>query len=168
MKGYRIAILHFANTARLARPLLWAALLTLCIALASPAQDTGYISGNVTDKSGAAIAGADVTITNTTGSFTRTTTTNSEGAYVIAGLPGATYDVSVTSTGFQKYTAHGVVLEVAQKTRIDVQLTVGSITEEVIVTGASVEQVETSSSEISSTITGKQINQLVLNGRNFT
>src|ERR1700739_557447 len=84
------------------------------------------------------------------------------------GLPGDTYDFIVSAKGFQKFTAQKVVLEVAQKSRIDVQLTVGAITEEVVVTGESVAQVETTSSEISSTITGKQIDNLVLNGRNFT
>jgi hypothetical protein len=168
VKGHRILFVSLAKTARSARPLLWAALLMLCVAVASHAQDTGYISGTVTDKSGAAIAGADVVITNVTGSLTRTTSTNDDGAYVVAGLAGATYDVSVTAKGFQKYSAHGVVLDVAQKIRVDVQLTVGSVSEEVVVTGESVAQVETTSSELSATVTGKQINQLVLNGRNFT
>ncbi len=168
MKGHRNRFFSLSNTARSARPLLWAALLMLCVAVNSHAQDTGYISGTVTDKSGAAVAGAEVVITNITGSSTRTTATNSDGAYVAAGLPGATYNISVTAKGFQKYTAHEVVLDVAQKIRIDVQLTVGSVSEEVIVTGESVAQVETTSSELSATVTGKQINQLVLNGRNFT
>jgi Carboxypeptidase regulatory-like domain/TonB-dependent Receptor Plug Domain len=142
----------------------------LCLFGASrlSAQDTGYISGTVTDKSGAAIANATVVLTSTNGALTRNTTTNADGAYVIAGLPGATYNVVVTATGFQKYTANGVVLDVAQKTRIDVALTVGSVTEEVVVTGESVAQVDTASSEIGTTISGKQVNQLELNGRNFT
>ncbi len=143
-------------------------LLALLVLPVMKAQDTGYISGTVTDKSGAAISGAEVVITNVNGSSTRTTTTNADGAYVIAGLPGAIYDMSVTAKGFQKYTAQKVVLDVAQKSRIDVQLTVGAMSEEIVVTGDSVAQVETQSSEISDTITGKQINQLELNGRNFT
>ncbi len=144
------------------------AVLSLVAATRTSAQDTGSISGTVTDKSGAAIAGAEVTITASAGSLTRNTTTNADGAYVAAGLPGATYNLTVTATGFQKYTAKSVVLDVAQKTRIDVQLTVGSVTEEVVVTGESVAQVETASSEIGTTISGKQVNQLELNGRNFT
>jgi len=143
-------------------------LAVLVLPLASRAQDTGYISGTVTDKSGAAIAGADVVITNTAGSLTRTTTTNSDGAYVIAGLPGASYNIVVTAKGFQKYSATKVVLDVAQKIRVDVQLIVGAVTEVVEVTGESVAQVETQSSELSSTITGKQVNELELNGRQFT
>jgi len=154
----------------------WRASLVPCIALitllsfspTSRAQDTGYISGTVTDKSGAAVAGADVVVRNTAGSLTRTTTTNGDGAYVVPALPGGTYDVSVSAKGFQKYVAQAVVLDVAQKARIDVQLTVGSVNEEVVVTGENVAQVETSSSELGGTITGKQIDQLMLNGRNFT
>ena len=149
---------------------LWLGVLLIALALppASPAQDTGYISGTVSDKSGAAIAGADVVITNTSGSLTRTTTTNSDGAYVVAGLPGATYNIVVTAKGFQKYSATKVVLDVAQKIRVDVQLTVGPITEVVEVTGESVAQVETQSSDLTSTITGRQISELEMNGRNFT
>lgn len=152
--------------------LLWLSLCAMVVALvlplASRAQDTGYISGTVTDKSGAAVAGADVVITNTSGSLTRTTATNSDGAYVVAALPGGTYNLVVTAKGFQKFSATKVVLDVAQKIRVDVQLIVGGVNEVIEVTGESVAQVETQSSEISGTITGKQIDQLVLNGRNFT
>ncbi len=143
-------------------------LVALALPLASRAQDTGYISGTVTDKSGAAVAGADVVVTTAGGGLTRTTTSNADGAYVLAALPGGTYNLSVSAKGFQKYTAQNVVLEVAEKARIDIQLTVGAINEEIFVTGESVVQVETQSSELSGTVTGKQINELVLNGRNFT
>jgi carboxypeptidase family protein len=163
---YRTHILQ--SLAGAARVLLCATLAMLCTAFVAKAQDTGYISGTVTDKSGAAVAGADVVISSTNGSATHATTTNGDGAYVVAGLAGGTYDLVVTGKGFQKYTAHAVVLDVAQKIRVDVQLTVGAITEEVVVTGESVAQVETQSSALSSTITGTQVNELVLNGRNFT
>jgi len=163
---------NFSNSRKniLGATWLWLGMLLIALALplASNAQDTGYISGTVTDKSGAAVVGADVVITNTAGSLTRTTTTNSDGAYVVAGLPGASYNISVTAKGFQKYSATNVVLDVAQKIRVDVQLTVGAVTEIVEVTGESVAQVETQSSALSSTITGKQVNELELNGRQFT
>src|SRR6266704_3201833 len=157
---------HRKNFLGAARVLLGAMLLAFCFPLASRAQDTGYIGGTVTDKSGAAVVGAEVVITNAAGSLTRTTTTNADGAYVLAALPGDTYNLAVTAKGFQKFTAQKIVLNVAEKARIDVPLTVGSITEEVVVTGESVAQVETTSSDLTSTITGKQIDQLVLNGRN--
>jgi len=163
---YRTHILQ--NLAGAARVLLCATLAMLCTAIVAKAQDTGYISGTVTDRTGAAVVGAEVVVASTTGSFTRPTTTNADGAYVVAGLSGGSYNIEVTAKGFQKYAAKEVVLDVAQKIRVDIQLTVGAVSEEVVVTGESVAQVETQSSELSSTITGKQIGQLILNGRNFT
>jgi hypothetical protein len=144
------------------------AILGLFAASQASAQDTGYISGTVSDKSGAAIADATVVISNVSGATTQTTTTNTDGAYVVAGLPGGSYNITVTATGFQKYTANGVVLNVGSKIRVDVPLTVGSVTEEVVVTGESVAQVETTSAALGTTVSGKQIQQLELNGRNFT
>jgi Carboxypeptidase regulatory-like domain len=156
------------STKKLCGKIVMATLALLVVPMLASAQDTGYISGTVTDKSGAAVAGADVTLKNTAGSLTRTTQTNTDGAYVIPGLPGDTYDLSVSAKGFQKFTAQKVVLQVAEKERIDVQLTVGAVNEEIVVTGESVAQVQTTSSEIGNTVTGKQIDNLVLNGRNFT
>jgi len=148
--------------------LLCALVMTLLMPCASYSQDTGYISGTVMDKSGAAVVGAEITLTNTAGSLTRNTTSNADGAYVIPGLQGDTYNLSVSAKGFQKYTAQKIKLDVAEKARVDVTLTVGAMSEEITVTGESVAQVQTESSEIGSTITGKQVNQLELNGRNFT
>src|SRR5216683_1221572 len=141
--------------------------LLLLPALAS-AQTNALISGTVTDKSGAAVVGAKVVIANVGGNLTRTTETNADGVYVASALPSGTYNIIVTAKGFQKFEAKGVVLEVAQKARLDVALTVGAVTEEVLVSGENVAQVDTQSSEIGSTITGKQVQQLELNGRNFT
>src|SRR5438046_681349 len=163
---------NFSNPRKNILRALWLAFVTLIIALtlplASRAQDTGYFSATVTDKAGAAVVGAEVVITNTAASLTRPTTTNADGAYVVACLPGGTYNLVVTAKGFQKYSASKVVLDVAQKIRVDVQLTVGAVTEVVEVTGESVAQLETQSSALTATVTGKQIDQLMLNGRNFT
>jgi hypothetical protein len=132
------------------------------------AQTSGLISGTVTDKSGAAVVGAKVVIANVDGNLTRTTETNGDGVYVASALPSGTYNITVTAKGFQKFEAKGFVLEVAQKARADISLTVGSINQEVLVSGENVAQVDTQSSEIGSTITGKQVQELELNGRNFT
>jgi hypothetical protein len=142
--------------------------LALTLPLVAGAQDTGYISGTVVDKSGAAIVGAQVTLTNAGRTVTRTTATNDSGAYTIPGLPGDTYDLSVTAQGFQKFTATRIKLDVAEKARVDVTMTIGAVTQEIVVTGESLAQVETTSSDLTSTVTGKQIDNLVLNGRNFT
>ena len=168
MKEFHKHFFALGNVPRVA-PILCAVLLILfCLAQAARAQDTGYISGTVTDKTGAAVAGASVEVTLANGSLTRNTTSNADGAYVASGLPAGTYNVIVTAKGFQKFQARGVVLAVGQKLRVDIPLTVGAVTEEVVVTGENVAQVETQSSEIGSTVTGKQVNELELNGRNFT
>ena len=127
--------------------------------LLTAAQDTGYISGTVLDKSGAVVAGAEVVLTNIGGTLTRKTTTNDVGAYVVPGLPGDTYNLSVTAKGFQKFTASKIVLTVAEKARVDVTLTIGAVTEEIIVTGESIAQVETQSSALSGTVSGNQISR---------
>lgn len=171
MKGHIYSFIPsqiLKNLPKVARLLACAMLAMLCTAHVAKAQDTGYISGTVTDKTGAAVAGADVVVSSTIGSATHETTTNADGVFVVAGLPGGTYDIVVTAKGFQKFTAQKVVLDVARKIHVDIPLTVGAVTEEVVVTGESVAQVDTQSSALSDTITGKQVNNLVLNGRNFT
>jgi hypothetical protein len=146
----------------------FALLALLLLPALTGAQTNGLISGTVTDKTGAAVIGAKVVIASTGGNLTRTTETNGDGVYVASALPSGTYNITVSAKGFQKFEARGVVLEVAQKERLDVTLTVGAITEEVLVSGENVAQVDTQSSEIGSTITGKQVQELELNGRNFT
>jgi Carboxypeptidase regulatory-like domain len=168
VKENRKSFLALKNLPRAACLFCAALLVALCLPLAGRAQDTGYISGTVTDKTGAVVAGANVVVSLEGGNLTRTTETNADGAYVVAALPGGTYNITVTATGFQKYQAKGVVLTVAQKARVDVTLTIGAVTEEVVVTGENVAQVETQSSDLSGTITGRQISELQLNGRVFT
>ena len=132
------------------------------------AQDTGAITGTVRDNTGAVIPGADVKIIGTAGGIQRDTTTNNDGDYLEAGLPGGTYNLIITAKGFKTFKGNGVVLRVAQKARIDATLAVGDIATEIIVQGEDLNQVETQSSELSGTVTGKQLSQLQLNGRNFT
>lgn len=132
------------------------------------AQDTGTITGTVRDNSGAVIQGAEVKISGAAGGIERTTTTNVDGDYSEAGLPGGTYNLTISSPGFKTFKGNGVVLRIAQKARVDAALSVGDVATEVVVQGEALNQVETQSSELAGTVTGKQISQLQLNGRNFT
>jgi hypothetical protein len=143
------------------------ALLVVTFCGAASAQ-TGSITGTVKDPSGAAIAGATVVVTSPERGINRTMSTNSTGEYNESALSPGMFNVIVTAAGFKKYEAKGVTLDVAQKARVDVTLEVGAATTEVIVEGANVAQVETQSSELSGVVTGKEITQLELNGRNFT
>src|SRR5260370_27524137 len=145
-----------------------AVLLAVFVATKLHAQDTGVITGTVRDNTGAVIQGADVKISGTGGCIERATTTNSDGDDLVAGLPGGTYNLTITAKGFKTFKADGVVLRVAQKARVDAALAVGDIGTEIIVQGEELNQVETQSSELSGTVTGTQISQLQLTGRNYT
>jgi len=148
---------------------LWAIAILIGICTAQLyAQDTGEITGTVLDNTGAVIQGAPVKIVGTAGGQERNTTTNADGDYLAAGLPGGTYTVTVSAKGFKTFAAKDVVLRVGQKARVDATLAVGAATTEVIVQGENLNQVETQSSELSGTVTGKQISELQLNGRNYT
>src|SRR5258708_30766461 len=143
-------------------------LLAMFVATNLHAQDTGEITGTVRDNSGAVIQRADVKISGTAGGVERTTTTNSDGDYLAAGLPGGTYNLTITAKGFKTFKGNGVVLRVAQKARIDATLAVGDIGTEIVVQGADLNQVETQSSELAGTVTGRQMTQMEPNKRHHT
>src|SRR5208282_4275411 len=133
------------------------------------AQDTASLTGTVLDSTGAVLPGAQVAVTNTEHGISRTTVTNSDGEYSVPALPApSSYNVTITAQGFKKYEAKGVVLDVARKARVDVTLQVGAPSVVMTVEGTSVAQVETESSDLGNTVSGKEITQLELNGRDFT
>jgi len=132
------------------------------------AQDTATLTGTIRDNTGAVIPDVRVTVVSTATGEARQFTTNSSGEYVAAALPPGHYDITVPAKGFRTYTAKNVTLRVAQNARIDITLQVGDIREEVVVRGEGLAQVNTESSELGGTITGKEVTQLQLNGRNFT
>ena len=142
-------------------------LLVLCVP-ALLAQGTGSITGTVRDNTGAVVPKADVTLTDTGTKTTLHATTNAEGEYLLAAVPPGVYDLSVSIVGFSTYEAKGIILRVAQRARVDATLTVGEVKTAVTVEASAATQVETESSEVSGVVTGKEISQIVLNGRNFT
>jgi len=132
------------------------------------AQSSGSITGTVRDDTDAVVAGARVEVTNPATSARRTAVSNSDGNYLVAALGAGRYTVAIGAEGFQKYRVTNVVLRVGEKIRVDAKLAVGKVTSEIVVEGNAVGKVETESSEMSGVITGDQITQLELNGRNFT
>lgn len=140
---------------------------SLLLAACAWAQE-GSITGTVKDASGAAVPGANVTITSMEQGFARTTPTNSTGDYLVSGLPAGHYNINVTASGFQQYLVKDLILRVGDKARADATLKVGQVNTELTVAGSNVAQVQTETAELSGVITTKQIDQLVLNGRNFT
>ncbi len=139
----------------------------LLMTAAAVAQDSGAITGTVRDNSGAVIPNAEVIVTDVAQGTIHRTTTNGDGDYLAPALPAATYSVRINAGGFRPYEAKDIVLRAAQKTRVDASLDVGDVKEAVTVQAEGVAQVETESSELAGTVTGKEISQIVLNGRNF-
>src|ERR1039458_688350 len=141
-----------------------------CLAAIAPlyGQNRGSITGTLRDATGAVLPNAEVAVTDVGTGVTLKTATNASAHYLVAGLPAATYNLKITATGFKAFETTGIVLPVGEKARVDATLEVGQITSEISVQGAGVAQVETQSSELSGVVTGKEISQLVLNGRNFT
>ncbi len=131
-------------------------------------QDTASVTGTVVDVTGAIVTNAQVTVTNLGTGIHRVTSTNAVGEYLVPGLPPAHYDVAISAHGFAKYNAKNVVLGVAQKARLDAKLQVGTASFQTTVAGEDVARVENQSSELAGTVTGREIAQLQLNGRDFT
>ncbi len=134
---------------------------------ASPAQSTtGRILGNVTDPSGASLAGATVVVTDTQRGTSRTVTTDSAGAYGVPDLVPGAYKIRVEAKGFKSVERTGVTIEVASDARVDITLSPGNVSEVVVVSGE-IPLLNTTSSTLGGTLSNQEINDLPLNGRNY-
>jgi hypothetical protein len=131
------------------------------------AQNSSSITGSVHDASGAVIPGASVVVSSVEKGTSLSTKTNGEGDYLVAALPPGHYNVNISQTGFKQFKlAEPITLDVAQKAKVDAILEVGEMATQVSVESTAV-QVQTESPELSSVVTGKEITQIVLNGRDF-
>ena len=137
----------------------------LCSLTAIAQIQNGQLTGTVTDPTGAAIAGAKVTVTNPSTGLSVSVTTNSSGLYTVRELPPGNYDLSIQAPGFRSYSNKGVTLNAGSITRADVKMQVGQAKEVVEVSGEAA-TVNTEDSKLADVITAAQIENLPLNGRN--
>ncbi|HEV2884210.1 MAG TPA: TonB-dependent receptor [Pyrinomonadaceae bacterium] len=126
------------------------------------------LQGVVRDQSGAVVVGAKVVASNPATGFSRDTTTNDEGYYVLTNLPPGEYEVTVEATGFSTGRVPAVTLTVGQRADLDIPLTVGTVGAVVDINTAQVALVESSSTAVSNTIEQKRINDLPINERSAT
>lgn len=141
----------------------------LFIFLASPvyADVTGSLTGVVRDPSQAVVAGAKVTITNTQTNLSQSTTSAADGSYHFLALAAGTYKISVTAPGFRPYSStNEITVQVNDQLKLDVPLEVGTVAEEVDVTGNLV-HVETESTQLGDVIDSQKMLNLPLNGRSY-
>src|SRR5262245_30476974 len=146
--------------------LVFLCVLTLVPAYAHAQAFSGTILGTVTDSTGSVVPGATVTIVNTGTGLTRTVTTEASGEFTAPQVPTGKYSVTAELTGFKKVTLENIDVGVDQRVRVDVKLELGAMTEAVTITAES-PLVQTSSSELGTTVRTEQIQALPLNGRNF-
>src|SRR5437764_4499832 len=146
-----------------------ALLLVLCLSV-PPLQaqvDTGSILGTITDASGAAISGAKVTLTNEGTGAALSTTTGADGVYKFTPLKVGSYKVTASYQGFQTITQTNIEVNVGTDVVINFNLKPGAVTQTVEVVAA-VPVLQTQNASVGQVIDSRSVNDLPLNGRNFT
>ena len=142
-------------------------LLALTNGRAQSGGATGTIVGTVVDSTGALIAGAQVSITETDTNVSAQTTASSSGSFTVASLKPGTYRVTAVAHGFETTTVQNVVLVVGSEQRVDLKLAPGSEQQTVNVNAEAV-GLDTENAAVGQVVTGEEIVDLPLNGRNFT
>jgi hypothetical protein len=141
-------------------------LLVASVVPAIAQRTTASLRGTITDPTHAIVPGASVTVTNQDTGLTRAVTTNAEGLYSVSELPVGKYSISVELQGFKTARRTDISLNVADDRKIDFELAAGALTESVEVKAEST-PVKTVGGDVSGVITGEQVRELPLNGRNF-
>ena len=128
----------------------------------------GTILGTVTDPSGAVVAGAKVTAKNVGTGLERSTETSADGSYALPELPIGTYTVTVTLSGFQTFVATGVAVDVAGERRVDAAMRTGQVSTKVEVSADELPLVETTTNTLGGVLTAETVQDLPVNGRDYT
>jgi hypothetical protein len=125
---------------------------------------SGSLTGQVSDPTGAAVAGATVTLKNVDTDSLQTTTSDNTGVYLLKPVMPGNYSLTITAKGFAAYVQKGIVITVDLYATQDVHLRVGSATSEVVTVTADTELVNTSSAELGQTVNQAAISALPLDG----
>jgi Carboxypeptidase regulatory-like domain len=130
------------------------------------AQDAANIVGTVTDDSGSSVAGAKITVSNPEKAIVRHAESSGGGEFRITDLAIGKYVVSVEMAGFRRLERREITMQVGETLRLDLQLKLGEINQTVVVSG-DVPHVATENASVSDVVTGAQVSNLELNGRDF-
>ncbi len=128
---------------------------------------TASVNGVVRDSSGAVVPDVSMVLHNVDTGVDRKTVTNGSGAYVLLNIPPGPYSLEASKTGFKSAGQSGITLAVNQTATFDFTLSVGAVTQGVTVEASAV-RVEGSTAELGTAIVRREVNDLPLNGRNFT
>jgi hypothetical protein len=141
---------------------------TTMVAITSYAQSpTGTIRGVVSDRSGAVIAGANVTITDVQTNEKKSAKSDEQGRYIFNLVQPALYTATATAAGFEGSAQNNIVVEISVSRSVDFVLGTAEVAQKVDVM-ATTPPLETNTSTVDTVVTTKQITDLPLNGRNPT
>src|SRR6266540_2744233 len=132
------------------------------IAACAQVETTTSITGTVADQSGSVFPGAIVKLTNQNTGATRETVTGGEGVYSFQSLPAGRYTIVVSAAGFKTTTITDRVVETAQPAHLDIRLELGSTSEQVTVSAAGAELVNTASAEVTGSVTPELVQNIPL------
>ncbi|HKY04546.1 MAG TPA: TonB-dependent receptor, partial [Blastocatellia bacterium] len=146
---------------------LAACALPLLASASLAAQTTGTITGTIQDETGAPIPGVKVTARHIGTGLVRSTVSESEGQFTLATMPVGAYELRAELTGFRPLVRQGINLTVHETAVVDLKMEVGAVDQEVVVTGDAA-VVNTATPELSYLVSAQAIEELPLNGRNYT
>ena len=129
--------------------------------------DTGSIQGTIKDQSGAVIPNAKVTLTNEGTNLTLTVTSAGDGSYIFVPVKIGVYAVSAEAPGFAKAVQPHITLNIQQQRVVDLTLKPGVVTQTIEVTAAPL-ALQTQNASVGQVVSSRAVNDLPLNGRNFT
>lgn len=145
--------------------LVWAALLGVCVPLATGQLYYGQIEGQVSDPSGALVPGARVVARNDQTGVRIETTSSADGNYVLSSVNPGVYTIAIEAQGFKRYVQKGVEVSVGERLRLNIALELGSTTEQVTVTAA-LPPLNVVDAELSQTMTRSYVDKLYVPLRN--
>jgi hypothetical protein len=148
----------------------WAAIFVLTFLLpvwAIAQQVNGTISGRVTNDRDEVIVGAEVTVESAELAIKRETTTNDEGYFTVPNLPVGIYLVNVRAPGFADFKEEKVKLDVGGSLNLNAKLRVGGASEAITISADTYQTVNRETASVETLISGEQVRELALNGRNW-
>ena len=166
-----ISVFSFLPKPRLLRRmLLLTGIFCFMVLAANPLSaqiDTGGITGTATDPAGATVSGATITLTNDATGVTLSTRSTSSGTYSLNAVRPGTYTLRAEAPGFQTFVDNGLQVHVQSTLTVDVPFKAGAVKQEVTVTAAA-PLLQAENAAVGQTVTSQTVNDLPLNGRNWT